>query len=132
MSASNKAMRRGRDIRFFYSILGTAAKLKFFENCVAFFNRGGKNFIAWPLLRFPHDQVENMMHGFFSVVVGAASSHSELLYVWDKATIEAKVIIVGLIIFSIIAWTVMIYKSMQMNRAGKLNYYFEQEFRAQK
>ncbi|HEU6447348.1 MAG TPA: MotA/TolQ/ExbB proton channel family protein [Verrucomicrobiae bacterium] len=73
-----------------------------------------------------------MMHGLFSVVVGAASSHSELLYVWDKATIEAKVIIVGLVIFSIIAWSVMIYKSMQMSRAGKLNYYFEQEFNAQK
>ncbi|HEU5396413.1 MAG TPA: MotA/TolQ/ExbB proton channel family protein [Verrucomicrobiae bacterium] len=73
-----------------------------------------------------------MMYGLFSVVVGAASSHSELLYVWDKATIEAKAIIVFLFIFSIIAWSVMGYKSLQMNRAGKLNYYFEQEFNAQK
>jgi biopolymer transport protein ExbB/TolQ len=81
---------------------------------------------------FPHDQVNRMIHGFFSVVVGAASSHSELLYVWKQATIEAKAIIVFLFFFSIVAWTVMTYKALQMRRARKLNHYFEQEFHSQK
>jgi len=72
------------------------------------------------------------MSGLSFVVVGAASNQSELLYVWDKATPEAKAIIVFLIFFSIVAWSVMIYKAMQMRRARKLNYYFNEEFRAQK
>ena len=65
-------------------------------------------------------------------VVGAASSQAELLYVWDKATPEAKAIIVCLLIFSIIAWSTMFYKATQMRRARKLNYYFYEEFRSQK
>jgi biopolymer transport protein ExbB/TolQ len=73
-----------------------------------------------------------MIHGFFSVVVGAASNQAELTYVWTQATPEAKAIIVFLIFFSIIAWTVMTSKALQMRRARKLNYYFEQEFRSQK
>lgn len=72
------------------------------------------------------------MSGLPFIVVGAASNSSELLYVWDKATPEAKVIIVFLIFFSIVAWTVMVYKAMQMRRARKLNYYFNEEFRSQK
>jgi biopolymer transport protein ExbB/TolQ len=72
------------------------------------------------------------MSGLSFIVVGAASNSSELLYVWDKATPEAKVIIVFLIFFSIVAWSVMVYKSMQMRRAKKLNYYFNEEFRSQK
>src|SRR5687767_3195344 len=55
----------------------------------------------------------------------------ELLYVWDQATIEAKVIIVILVIFSIFAWSVMASKALQMRRARKLNMYFNKEFRAQ-
>lgn len=64
--------------------------------------------------------------------VGAASDQAELLYIWDRATPEAKVIIAFLIVFSILAWWMMIYKAVQMRRAKKLNYYFGQEFRAQK
>jgi biopolymer transport protein ExbB/TolQ len=66
------------------------------------------------------------------VVVGAASSQADSLYVWHKATPEAKAIIVCLLIFSIIAWSTMVYKATQMRRARKLNYYFNEEFRSQK
>jgi|SRR5579884_865457 biopolymer transport protein TolQ len=73
-----------------------------------------------------------MMNEFFAVVVGAAANQAELLYVWNRARPEAKVIIVILILFSIIAWSVMVYKGLQMRRARKLNYYFYEEFRSQK
>jgi biopolymer transport protein ExbB/TolQ len=51
--------------------------------------------------------------------------------VWKNATIEAKVIIVILAIFSIFAWSVMASKALQMRRARKLNMYFDTEFRTQ-
>ncbi|HXC36058.1 MAG TPA: hypothetical protein VNV43_09305, partial [Candidatus Acidoferrales bacterium] len=73
-----------------------------------------------------------MMHGIFCVVVGAAYGQSDLPYVWNQATIEAKAIIVFLIFFSIIAWSVIGYKVLQMHRATRLNHYFNEEFRAQK
>ncbi len=73
-----------------------------------------------------------MINGYFSVVVGAASNQAELIYVWTQATPEAKAIIVCLVVFSILAWSVMVSKALQMRRARKLNYYFEQEFRSQK
>jgi biopolymer transport protein TolQ len=73
-----------------------------------------------------------MMHGFFCVVVGAAYGQSDLPYVWKQATPEAKAIIVFLIFFSIIAWSVIGYKVLQMRRAKRLNFYFNEEFRAQK
>jgi biopolymer transport protein ExbB/TolQ len=52
--------------------------------------------------------------------------------IWRQATIEAKVIIVVLIFFSIGAWSVMAYKAVQMRRARKLNQFFTDEFRSQK
>jgi len=64
--------------------------------------------------------------------VGTASNQAELLYVWEQATPEAKVIIVILILFSILAWTVMVFKGIQMRRAKKLNHYFTTEFKTQK
>ena len=60
------------------------------------------------------------------------SSQMELLYVWEQATPEAKAIIVCLFIFSIIAWSVMVTKAIQMRRAKKLNHYFDTEFKTQK
>src|SRR5258705_13580679 len=63
---------------------------------------------------------------------GTASNKAELVYVWEQATPEAKAIIVCLVIFSIVAWSVMVSKALQMRRARKLNYYFGQEFHAQK
>jgi biopolymer transport protein ExbB/TolQ len=69
------------------------------------------------------------------VIIAAAagkSSQMELVYIWDQATPEAKVIIFCLLVFSIIAWTVMINKAIQMRRAKKLNAYFNTEFKTQK
>jgi biopolymer transport protein TolQ len=57
---------------------------------------------------------------------------SDLTYVWEKATPEAKGIIVILTIFSIFAWSIMASKAMQMRRATKLNRFFGLEFRGQK
>jgi len=73
-----------------------------------------------------------MMDGLSFIVVGAASNQADTLYIWDKATPEAKVIIVFLLIFSIVVWSVMVSKAIQMRRARKLNRYFNEEFRAQK
>lgn len=64
-------------------------------------------------------------------VVGNASNQSELLYIWGKATPEAKVIIVILILFSVMAWSVMAFKAIQMRRAKKLNQFFTAEFKTQ-
>jgi biopolymer transport protein TolQ len=54
------------------------------------------------------------------------------LFVLKNATLEGKIIIVTLMIFSIFAWSVMASKAMQMRRAKKLNNLFETEFRTQK
>ena len=64
-------------------------------------------------------------------VVGAASNQARLLFIWDQATFEAKVIIVILMFFSVLAWSVMAYKALQMRRAKKLNQYFTAEFKSQ-
>jgi len=81
----------------------------------------------------PHDQ-ENlgMINGYVCIVVGAASNQAELIYVWEQARPEAKAIIGLLIAFSIIAWSTMVSKSVQMRRARRLNHYFNEEFKAQK
>jgi len=81
----------------------------------------------------PHDQVNCRHHERIIVDCrGAASNQADTLYIWDKATPEAKVIIVFLLIFSIVVWSVMISKAIQMRRARKLNHYFNEEFRSQK
>ena len=65
-------------------------------------------------------------------VVGTASNKPELIYIWEKATLEAKAIIIFLMCFSVMAWSVMIFKARQMRRAKKLNQYFTTEFKSQK
>jgi biopolymer transport protein ExbB/TolQ len=62
----------------------------------------------------------------------AAQPEAELLYVWKESTIEAKVIIIILVIFSIFAWSVMAAKALQMRRAKRMNNFFDTEFRNQK
>ena len=62
----------------------------------------------------------------------AAGTNSQITYIWEKATIEAKVIIICLVIFSMFAWSIMVSKSLQMRRARRLNDLFMSEFRAQK
>jgi len=66
------------------------------------------------------------------VFFAAANNEAELLYVWRQATPEAKVIILCLVIFSIVAWTVMIAKALQMRKAKRLNQFFNTEYRNQK
>ncbi|MBI4660741.1 MAG: MotA/TolQ/ExbB proton channel family protein [Verrucomicrobia bacterium] len=60
-----------------------------------------------------------------------ARTEIELIYVWNRATPEGKAIIVILITFSIVAWSIMTAKAVQMRRARKLNQYFDAEFRTQ-
>jgi biopolymer transport protein ExbB/TolQ len=68
----------------------------------------------------------------FGILAAATSTEPELFYVWRQATLEGKAVILCLVIFSIIAWTVMIGKALQMRRAKRLNKYFDNEFRTQK
>jgi biopolymer transport protein ExbB/TolQ len=65
-------------------------------------------------------------------IFAAAQGGADLSYIWDKATPEAKVIIVILCGFSIVAWSLMLQKSFQMRRAKRYNSFFEAEFRQQK
>jgi biopolymer transport protein TolQ len=69
---------------------------------------------------------------FFFAAAAGQSGELELVYVWNQARPEAKVIIICLAIFSIVAWSVMISKAVQMRRAKKLNGFFSAEFRNQK
>jgi biopolymer transport protein TolQ len=62
----------------------------------------------------------------------ARAGELELVYVWRQATVEAKIIIGFLAIFSVVAWFVMLSKAVQMRRAKKLNHFFTTEFRSQK
>jgi biopolymer transport protein TolQ len=71
-----------------------------------------------------------MMYLFLMDV--ALPGQNKLLYIWGRATPEAKVIIVVLAVFSIFAWSTMASKAMQMRRAKRLNRLFETEFRSQK
>jgi biopolymer transport protein TolQ len=72
------------------------------------------------------------MSGLSIALIGAATKQVELLYVWDQARPEAKVIIVLLFISSIAVWWTMFVKVIQMRRARKLNELFGQEFTSQK
>jgi biopolymer transport protein ExbB/TolQ len=55
-----------------------------------------------------------------------------LLFIWRRCTPEGKAIIFCLLVFSIVAWSVMIAKVVQMRRAKRLNQYFNAEYRTQK
>jgi biopolymer transport protein TolQ len=65
-------------------------------------------------------------------VVGTASNKPELTYIFEQATLEAKVIILVLLCGSIYAWSIMIFKAIQMRRATRLNQFFTAEFKTQK
>jgi biopolymer transport protein ExbB/TolQ len=79
----------------------------------------------------PHHQVLIFMSGLPFTIVGAANQ-ADLIYIWDRATVEAKAIIALLFVFSIAAWFVMMSKAIQMHRARKLNSLFGEEFTSQK
>ena len=69
---------------------------------------------------------------FFAAAAASKQSEVELAYLWNKSTLEAKIIIVFLLVFSIFSWSIMVAKAVQMRRAKKLNRLFENEFRVQK
>jgi biopolymer transport protein TolQ len=56
----------------------------------------------------------------------------KLLFIWERATPEAKGIIIILAVFSIFAWSIMASKAWQMRQAKRLNRLFDTEFRTQK
>jgi len=62
---------------------------------------------------------------------GVRTGQYELAYIWNQATPEAKIIIILLLLFSVIAWSVMISKALQMRRAKRLNGFFLAEFKRQ-
>lgn len=66
-----------------------------------------------------------------TALVCLAKADLDLFYVWEKATIEGKAIIVILIIFSIMAWSVMAAKAVEMRKARRLNFFFDEEFKRQ-
>lgn len=68
----------------------------------------------------------------FLAAVGANPNEAELLFIWRRCTPEGKAIIFCLLVFSIVAWSVMIAKVVQMRRAKKLNQFFNAEYRTQK
>jgi biopolymer transport protein ExbB/TolQ len=69
---------------------------------------------------------------FLFAQAGGGKSQYELAYIWNQATPEAKIIILLLLLFSIIAWSVMISKALQMRRAKRLNGFFLAEFKNQR
>jgi biopolymer transport protein ExbB/TolQ len=71
------------------------------------------------------------MNSFCLFAIAGTAPKAELIYILEEATPEAKAIIVFLIFFSIVAWSVMIMKAMQMHRAKQLNTLFNSEFRSQ-
>jgi len=73
-----------------------------------------------------------MQELYFFAAGGTASQEAEILYVLRSARPEAQVIIVILLLISIVAWSVMVYKAIQMRRAKKLNHFFTTEFKSQK
>lgn len=62
----------------------------------------------------------------------AGKSDVELIYIWERATPEGKAIIILLVGFSLLAWSVMGAKAIEMRRAAKMNQYFNEEFARQK
>jgi biopolymer transport protein TolQ len=69
---------------------------------------------------------------FLAAAAVGNARQAGLSYIWSQATAEAKVIIVCLLVFSIVAWSTMIGKALQMRRAKKLNQFFYSEYRTQK
>jgi biopolymer transport protein ExbB/TolQ len=68
----------------------------------------------------------------FLAAAGVKTHEAELPFIWSKTTPEGKGVVFCLLILSIVAWSVMISKVVQMRRAKKLNRFFDAEYRAQK
>ena len=61
----------------------------------------------------------------FFAVVGTAANKAELVYIWERATLEGKGVIVCLVIFSILAWSVMIAKAVQAKQMHPVSAIFD-------
>ncbi len=59
-------------------------------------------------------------------------AQSSLFDNYHRATLEGKVVIVILMVFSMFAWSVMLSKGLQMRRANRLNALFREEYGRQK
>ncbi|MBL9135436.1 MAG: MotA/TolQ/ExbB proton channel family protein [Verrucomicrobiales bacterium] len=59
-------------------------------------------------------------------------AQSSLLDNYHRATLEGKLVIGILMVFSMFAWSVMASKALQMRRARRLNALFREEYRRQK
>jgi biopolymer transport protein TolQ len=68
----------------------------------------------------------------FLAAAAASTNEAELLFIWRRTTPEGKAVVFCLLILSIVAWSVMIAKAVQMRRAKKLNQFFNTEYRTQK
>ena len=68
----------------------------------------------------------------FLAAAAANANESELVYVWDKPRLKPRSSSSASLLFSILAWSVMIAKAVQMSRAKKLNRFFNAEYRTQK
>ena len=53
-----------------------------------------------------------MIAHFLLAQAGGSVGQYELVYIWTQATTEAKAIIFCLLLFSILAWSVMISKAV--------------------
>ena len=67
----------------------------------------------------------------FLAAAAVNTGEPELLFIWRRTTPEGKAVVFCLVIFSIVAWSVMIAKTIQMRRAKKLNLFFNTEYRTQ-
>ncbi len=61
-----------------------------------------------------------------------AKSDAEMIQLWYSATPEGKAIIILLVVFSLLAWSVMAAKALEMRRASRMNLFFNEEFGRQK
>ena len=62
------------------------------------------------------------------------ATQTTVQYVWEQLVEKSPMgiaIIVLLVLLSMCAWAVMVYKALQMRRARRYNEYFENEFRVQ-
>jgi biopolymer transport protein TolQ len=66
------------------------------------------------------------------LAAAAVNSDPEMMAIWRNATPEGKAIIFILVAFSLLAWSVMGAKAIEMRRASKMNHYFNEEFSRQK
>ncbi|MDI9401167.1 MAG: MotA/TolQ/ExbB proton channel family protein [Limisphaerales bacterium] len=65
------------------------------------------------------------------LILAASHTEPDLVYIWQQATLETKLVLFALAIMSVFAWSVMTSKTLQMRRARKLNRIFLEEYRSQ-